>query len=238
MKIVDFYKALPNQTSLLPTNTGFEWWEESYEVAIPEYDREFARKYSDFEYFDFLDENTLANFKADVLSILTFNQKKYAEMYRIFVATDQQMPFDYNYDMEETTGKQKNTFTKGSQSDTVGQRSDTYGQRTDTVGSHTDSHNVAPFNSTTPQIESQDVIGQRSDTIGSHTDTIGSYTDTEGQRVDTSENDAWTLTRKGNIGVQTAGDIARIFTDFWNNHYKFMSMIFEDICKQLLYIGD
>ena len=224
MKIVDFYKALPDQTSLLPTNTGFEWWEESYEAAIPEYDREFARKYADFEYFDFLQENSLANFKADVLSILTFNQKKYAEMYRIFVATDEQMPFDYNYDMSETTGKQKNTFTKGEQTDQIG-------ARTDTIGSHTDSHNVAPFNSNNPQLESQDVVGQRSDTVGGHSDT-------EGQRVDISENDAWTLTRKGNIGVQTAGDIARVFTDFWNNHYKFMSMIFEDICKQLLLIGD
>ena len=224
MKIVDFYKALPDQTSLLPTDTGFTWWTNSYEVAISEYDREFARKYADFEYFDFLQENSLANFKADVLSILTFNQKKYAEMYRIFVATDEQMPFDYNYDMSETTGKQKNTFTKGEQTDQIG-------ARTDTIGSHTDSHNVAPFNSNNPQLESQDIVGQRSDTVGGHSDT-------EGQRVDISENDAWTLTRKGNIGVQTAGDIARVFTDFWNNHYKFMSMIFEDICKQLLLIGD
>ena len=135
---------------------------------------------------------------------------EYAEMYRIFVATDAQIPFDYNYDMTETYGKTKTTSV--------------YGSHTDTIGQIQDTHSVAPFNSIDPQVESQDTTAQRQDTIGSHTDTV--------------DGDAVTNTRKGNIGVQTAGDIARVFTDFWNNHYKFMSMIFDDICKQLLMIGD
>ena len=131
-------------------------------------------------------------------------------MYRIFVATDEQMPFDYNYDMTETYGKTKTTSV--------------YGQHTDTIGQIQDTHSVAPFNSTQPQVESQDTTAQRTDTIGTHTDTV--------------DGDAVTNTRKGNIGVQTAGDIARVFTDFWNNHYKFMSMIFDDIVRQLLFVGD
>ena len=213
-KIIEMFKDLGENETLLPTTTGFAWWTGSYEVATSAYDREFARRFSDFEYFDFLEgddlDEAIVNFHNDVLSILTFNQKKYAEMYRIFVATDAQIPFDYNYDMTETYGATKTTSV--------------YGSHTDTIGQIQDTHSVAPFNSTIPQMESQDTTAQRQDTIGSHTDTV------DGQQV--------TNTRKGNIGVQTAGDIARVFTDFWNNHYKFMSMIFDDICKQLLMIGD
>lgn len=213
-KIIEMFKDLGENETLLPTTTGFAWWTGSYEVATSAYDREFARRFSDFEYFDFLEgddlDEAIVNFHNDVLSILTFNQKKYAEMYRIFVATDEQIPFDYNYDMTETYGKTKTTSV--------------YGSHTDTIGQIQDTHSVAPFNSIVPQVESQDTTAQRSDTIGSHTDTV--------------DGDAVTNTRKGNIGVQTAGDIARVFTDFWNNHYKFMSMIFDDICKQLLMIGD
>ena len=213
-KVIEMYKDLGENETLLPTTTGFAWWTGSYEVATSAYDREFARRFSDFEYFDFLEgddlDEAIVNFHNDVLSILTFNQKKYAEMYRIFVATDEQIPFDYNYDMTETYGATKTTSV--------------YGSHTDTIGQIQDTHSVAPFNSIVPQVESQDTTAQRQDTIGSHTDTV------DGQQV--------TNTRKGNIGVQTAGDIARVFTDFWNNHYKFMSMIFDDICKQLLMIGD
>lgn len=213
-RVIDLYKAIDAGESLLPTQTGFAWWAGSYEQAVPEYDREFARKFSEFLYYDFLEADVIAdsreNFQSDVLSILTFNQKKYAEMYRIFVATDSQIPFDYNYDMTETFGKTKTTSV--------------YGQHTDTIGQIQDTHSVAPFNSTTPQVESQDTTAQRTDTIGAHTDTV--------------DGDAVTNTRKGNIGVQTAGDIARVFTDFWTNNYKFMNMIFDDICKQLLFVGD
>lgn len=213
-KVIEMYKDLGENETLLPTTTGFAWWTGSYEVATSAYDREFARRFSDFEYFDFLEgddlDEAIVNFHNDVLSILTYNQKKYAEMYRIFVATDEQIPFDYNYDMTETYGATKTTSV--------------YGSHTDTIGQVQDTHSVAPFNSIVPQVESQDTTAQRQDTIGSHTDTV------DGQQV--------TNTRKGNIGVQTAGDIARVFTDFWNNHYKFMSMIFDDICKQLLMIGD
>ena len=91
-KIIQLYKGLGENETLLPTTTGFAWWEGSYELSTDAYDREFARRFSDFEYFDFLEADEIAdaivNLKADVLSIFTFNQKKYAEMYRIFVATD------------------------------------------------------------------------------------------------------------------------------------------------------
>lgn len=239
-KIIDMYQhCIDNDnTPLLPPTEydsdnpqWYDFWSLTYDVSsdtYKTYDLEFNRRFSDFEYLDLFDNESMADvvqqFWHDVMGILQINQKKYQEMYRIFLATDQQMPFDYNYDMTESTGKRKNTFTKGSESDTIGSRSDTYGQVQDT-------HAVAPFNSTTPQTESTDTTAQRTDTIGSHTDTLG-------QRIDTSEDDAWTLSRKGNIGVQTAGDIARIFTQYWTKDFKFMDMIFNDICRELLFVGD
>lgn len=297
-KIVDLYKSLGLGEHLLPTSTGFTWWDNVYGGNEAVYDREFARKYADYEYYDFMNGETSAeskaNLKADVLSILTINQKKYAEMYRVFIVSDQDDPITYNYDMTETTGAQHSETSYGSKSTEYGATSATYGQQTheygatsatygsketthgaqtntkgqqiDTIGEVTDTHSVAPMNSTTPQVESSDVTAQRtntegqridttaqySDTEGSHTDTTLAHTDTDGSHTDTTlahtdiegshkdqyDADSWTLTRKGNIGVQTAGDIMRIHTDFWTNHFKFMSMIFEDINIELLMIGD
>ena len=239
-RIIDLYKHCVenDNTPLLPpfeadpespawsdffANTYFAS-EGSYEA----YDREFARRYRNFFYYDFLEagslDDALQDFWSDCASILQLNQKKYQEMYRIFVLSDEDMPITYNYDMTETTGKQKTTFDKGSQENT-------YGQRTDTIGAIDNTHKVAPFNTTSPQTDSQDITAQRSDITGQHTDTDGS-------RRDTTESDAWTLTRRGNIGTQTAADVAGSFVKFFDNNFKFMLMIFEDICKQLLIIGD
>ena len=285
-KIIDIYKSLTSGECLLPTSTGFDWWENVYTAHKATYDREFARRYSEFSYYDFLetDSTTMAqtktDLKADALSVLTLNQKKYAEMYRVFVVTDQDDPITYNYDMTETTGAQHSETKYGATSATYGQQTHEYGatsatfgsketthgaqtntkgQQVDTIGQITDTHSVAPMNSTTPITESTDVTAQRtntegqridttaqySDTEGSHTDTTlahtdtdGSHTDTTNQHTDEHDSDEWTLTRKGNIGVQTAGDIMRIHTDYWTNHFKFMEMIFDDINAQLFLIED
>lgn len=380
--VIDLYKATGTGETLLPTDTDFDFWDNVYGEASAVYDREFTRKFSHFKYFDFMQADTVADaredFHSDIVSILTMNQKKYAEMYRVFLVEDEDDPITYNYDMVETTGKQKTTdtfggtsfttgqqtftegeqidtkgletftkgaeeltygatsatkgamdmtygatqttkgsmdmtygatsATKGQQTNTTGSQTITKGQQIDTIGGVTNTHNVAPFNSTTGQMDSSDVRtdqsntegqridtnGQREDTEGARTDTTNQHIDTEGQRVDstiqhidtegsrtdttlahtdtegqridttsqrqdtkgqrqdttgsrtdttlqhvdTHENDEWTLTRKGNIGVQTAGDILRIHTEFWNETFKFMNMIFDDIAKELLMIGD
>lgn len=229
-KVIDLYKKVIDTPSgtLFPTNTDFDFWDDVYEDFQAEIDREFARRFKNFLYFDFLEaeavSDALTNFKADVLSVLTFNQKRYAEMYRVFVVTDEDDPLTYNYDMVETTGAQHQSNVKGSQENTIG-------QHTDTIGEQTNTHSVAPFNEATFAPESQDVSAQRQDTIGQHTNT-------EGARTDTIDTDEWTLTRRGNIGVQTSSDMLRLHTDFWTEKYKFLQLIFDDIAKQLLLVGD
>lgn len=227
-KVIELYKALGSGETLLPTGTNFDFWEETYEAAPAVFDREFARKYTSFEVFDFMDAETLeeskANFKADVLSILTFNRKRYEEMYRVFLVEDEDDPITYNYDMTETTGAQHTESVKGEQTNTTGAQENTTGAQTDT-------HNVAPYNTSTLTAES-------SDTSGSRTDNFGEREDTDGERTDTYDSDEWTLTRKGNIGVQTAADILRLHTQYWTETYKFFNLIFDDIAKQLLMVGD
>ena len=91
-KVINLYKALGSGEKLLPTVTGFAWWEAAYTANGTALDREFVRRYRNFKYFDFLEEEgttdaeSLTDFRADVLSILTLNQKKYSELYRIYVS--------------------------------------------------------------------------------------------------------------------------------------------------------
>ena len=227
-KVIDLYKAVGTGESLLPTGTDFDFWEGTYEENTAVYDREFARRFTTFEYFDFLDADTIAeareNFHADVLSILTFNQKRYAEMYRVFLVEDEDDPITYNYDMVETTGAQHTSSVKGEQQNTTGAQENTTGEQTDT-------HKVAPYNTSTLTAES-------SDEAGSRTDNFGERQDTEGERTDTFDSDEWTLSRRGNIGTQTAADILNLHTRYWTEQYKFMQLIFDDIAKQLLMCGD
>ncbi len=269
-KVIDLYKAVGTGESLLPTGTGFTFWKGTYEANTAVYDREFARRFTTFEYFDFMEADTIAeareNFHADVLSILTFNQKRYAEMYRVFLVEDADDPITYNYDMIETTGAQHSeteygatsetkgaeTFTKGSQENTKGSETFTKGSQSNTVGAITTTHSVAPYNVQALAAESSDGTTQQSNTEGQREDTEGQRIDTEGQRIDTNaartdtalahtdqtDTDEWTLTRRGNIGTQTAADILRLHTAYWTEQYKFMELIFNDIAKQLLMCGD
>ena len=252
-----FKYASLHSTTLMPTSTNLTFWDATYGANASVYDREFTRRYSSFRYFDFLEGETdlesLTNLKADIPSILTFNKKRYEEMYRVFLVADADDPITYNYDMIETTGAQhsENTYgatsaTKGQETFTKGQESFTKGEQINTDGAVTNSHNVAPYNSataTTPESEdvktSQTITdGQRQDTEGQRIDTTSARTDTTNEHTDEYDADEWTLTRRGNIGTQTAGDILRIHTTYWTEQYKFMKLIFDDICKQLLIISE
>lgn len=239
--IKDLYlHAQQESADLLPASVGMPFWDNVYTgTDKPVIDREFARRFSGFTYYDFLMPDdvseSLADLKSDIISILTFNKKRYEEMYRVFLVTDADDPITYNYDMTETTGKQHTETSYGSVTFTKGSETFTKGQQENTNGQVTDSHNVAPYNSLQAAMpESEDITSSQTITEGSRTDTEGQRIDTTGQHTDETDSDEWTLTRKGNIGVQTAGDILRIHTEYWTEKYKFLQLIFDDICKQLL----
>ena len=61
---------------------------------------------------------------------------------------------------------------------------------------------------------------------------------TKGEQTDThnhGETESYNIRKKGNIGVQTATDMISKHNQFWNS-YEFYTLIFKDICKELLSI--
>ena len=61
---------------------------------------------------------------------------------------------------------------------------------------------------------------------------------TKGEQSDThnhDETESYNIRKRGNIGVQTATDMISKHNNFWNS-YEFYTLIFKDICKELLSI--
>ena len=288
-----YESAVLKDTALLSTYNG-DFWNE-YIKNHKEYDRLFMRMFKSFIYFlqdgnESIDD-VLTNFIEDVKLHLTVNSKKYSELYRTYIVTDDDYMLLDNYNVKETMNKQ-NSY-EGSNvlgerndvtNDTIGaittNTSSTIGaittntkntigaittNTTSTIGEQSNSEikKVSPYDSNTFNNESgtDSSFGKRSDsgntttnehidsgneTTNEHTDsgntTTNEHTDnltfTKGQQTDSHSNnstESYELTRKGNIGVQTGADMLRKHDSFWTP-YEFYTMIFKDICKELLLV--
>ena len=248
--VKDMYEsAVLKDTALLSTYGG-DFWNE-YIQNHKEYDRLFMRMFKSFIYF--LQDGSesidvvLTNFIEDVKLHLMVNSKKYSELYRTYVVNDDDYMLLDNYNVKETMSKQNSN--EGS--DVLGARNDvtndTIGaittNTTSTIGEQTNSEikKVSPYDSNSFNNESgtDSSFGTRSDsgntTTNEHTDNL---TFTKGQQTDSHRNnstESYELTRKGNIGVQTGADMLKKHDSFWTP-YEFYTMIFKDICKELLLV--
>lgn len=248
--VKDMYEsAVLKDTALLSTYGG-DFWNE-YIQNHKEYDRLFMRMFKSFIYF--LQDGSesidvvLTNFVEDVKLHLMVNSKKYSELYRTYIVSDADYMLLDNYNVKETMSKQNSN--EGS--DVLGERNDvtndTIGaittNTTNTIGEQTNSEikKVSPYDSNSFNNESgtDSNFGTRSDsgntTTNEHTDNL---TFTKGQQTDSHSNnstESYELTRKGNIGVQTGADMLKKHDSFWTP-YEFYTMIFKDICKELLLV--
>ena len=248
--VKDMYEsAVLKDTALLSTYSG-DFWNE-YIQNHKEYDRLFMRMFKNFIYF--LQDGSesidvvLTNFVEDVKLHLMVNSKKYSELYRTYIVSDNDYMLLDNYNVKETMSKQNSN--EGS--DVLGERNDvtndTIGaittNTTSTIGEQTNSEikKVSPYDSNNFNNESgtDSNFGTRSDsgntTTNEHTDNL---TFTKGQQTDSHNNnstESYELTRKGNIGVQTGADMLKKHDSFWTS-YEFYTMIFKDICKELLLV--
>lgn len=248
--VKDMYEsAVLKDTALLSTYSG-DFWNE-YIQNHKEYDRLFMRMFKSFIYF--LQDGSesidvvLTNFIEDVKLHLMVNSKKYSELYRTYIVNDADYMLLDNYNVKETMSKQNSN--EGS--DVLGERNDvtndTIGaittNTTNTIGEQTNSEikKVSPYDSNSFNNESgtDSSFGTRSDsgntTTNEHTDNL---TFTKGQQTDSHSNtstESYELTRKGNIGVQTGADMLKKHNSFWTT-YEFYTMIFKDICKELLLV--
>lgn len=141
------------------TDTTADFWGD-YKEHYNYFDRLFMKTYRSFLAFnaegDEIDE-CADEFRADVYSWLTANDKRYSELYRVQLVSNQDDPITFNYDLKETytgslqrsvsdiSGERQDSTSKstvfgaksttyGEQSDTVGATSITYGQQSETVG--------------------------------------------------------------------------------------------------------
>ena len=228
MKTVnDMYKYANANNMLLLSNFNATFWQD-YINNHSRYDKLFRRLYYNFRYFmqecdtdldDIADITT--EFIDDVYNHLMANKKKYEELYRIHVITDEEYSITDNYHIIETMDR-----------DTTSTDDNVYGARTDTDvrgnQSNTTESDVSPYDNENFYNE-----GKVTDTIGSRTDSLtkGSHTDA---LANTGTED-YTMTRRGNIGVQTGTEMLDKHNRYWDK-YKFYEYIFACICADLLLV--
>lgn len=251
LKTVDdlYGMARSHDIKLLSDYTADFW--NDYKANYSRYDKLFRRFYKSFKYFmqdGTEDLVTLTNdFTEDVYNHLMINHKKYAELYRIHVIADNEYSLTDNYNITEimdrdTTSKDTNVYGSRTDDTTV-----VTGSRTDSSSIDTGNQNntttakVSPYNNESFYNDSsaEDVIGSRHDststTKGAETDTTTAVKGSETDNLDNIGTENYTLTRKGNIGVQTATDMLDKHKKFWTV-YEFYTMIFREIAKELLLV--
>lgn len=246
----DMYGMAHSHNKKLLSEYEADFWNE-YKTNYNHYDKLFNRFYRSFKYFMQNGDEDLAtltnDFADDVYNHLLINHKKYSELYRMYVVSDNDYSLLDNYNITETMDRDttsNNTNDYGSRSDSF---SNTNGARQDsrntTIGEQNvvSTGKVAPYDSDNfyNNTEVSDNNGSRSDTEsfskGAETD---NGTNTKGSQHDTLNNtgtEDYTLTRKGNIGVQTGADMLDKHRKLWSS-YEFYSIIFREIAKELLLV--
>ena len=228
MKTVnDKYKYANANSMMLLSNFNATFWQD-YIANHSRYDKLFRRLYYNFKYFmqecdtdldDIADITT--EFVDDVYNHLMANKKKYEELYRIHVITDEDYSITDNYHIIETMDR-----------DTTSNNDNTYGARSDsdTIGTQTNTteSDVSPYDSENYYNE------------GKITNVFGARTDghTKGSQIDALNNtgtEDYTMTRRGNIGVQTGTEMLDKHNRYWDK-YKFYEYIFACICADLLLV--
>ena len=128
-----------------------------------------------------------------------------------------------NSEIKKVSPYDSNTFNNESGTDS------SFGKRSDSGNTTTNEH-IDSGNATT-----NEHTDSGNTTTNEHTDNL---TFTKGQQTDSHSNnstESYELTRKGNISVQTGADMLRKHDSFWTP-YEFYTMIFKDICKELLLV--
>lgn len=207
-----------------------DWWSE-YVTNFEIFDFQFRQQFKTFVFFDQdpedTDQDVLEKWQATIFSWFAMNDKRYSELYRIHVIPDDDAyALTNNYDMHETY-----SGTNAAQGATI------TGQRTDVSIDETGSQTSTGLNKITGwNSSSENTDNSNATTIGNREDT---HQFTKGQETDTSRTqgqDAHTMRRWGNIGVQSVQDMLTKQSNFWQL-FNFYKIVFDDICKNFLLIG-
>lgn len=226
------------------------FWNE-YTTNSAKYDALFRRMFYSFRYFlqnyDSTIQSVTEDFINDVYAHLLVNDKKYSELYRIHVITDSEYSITDNYNITEEMSKQTSKDDKDMYGARTDNGSDVFGKRTDTnetetgEQTNTGTNTIAGFNSTGFENDNQvtDNIGTRTDTSTVVTGEQNNNSEfTKGSQEDShvgSGTEDYKLTRTGNIGTKTVTEVMKEHAEFWSR-WEFYTLIFKDICSELLLI--
>lgn len=247
----DMYKESNSKNSMLLSSYNSDFWSE-YRKNYSKYDKLFRRMFKSFKYFLQEDDETVSeitnNFTDDVYNHLLINDKRYSELYRVNVISDDDYSLVDNYNITETMDKDSNnlaTNTYGARTDTT---DDTEGSRTDTnnsvLGSRDDNTNtqyseqnntntskIAPYDSETfaNDKREEEIVGSKTDVVnfskGEETDIT---TITKGQQVNNtsftkgSQTDGLDETYSEEYVLTRKGNIGvQTVTDMLDKHKRF-----------------
>ena len=250
IRISDVYKQNAAAGTKMLSDFTADFWSD-YRTNYQRYDKVFRRMFNSFYYFMQSPEEEAVdvanNFREDVYNHLLMNEKKYNELYRVQVIPDTDYSLTDNYNVTENlrrNGTESNDNTYGQRIDSG---SYTKGSRTDsgtqTKGQQTDQNteSVASYDSVSfsPDKYTEMLSGSRLDVTGfTEGQQLDSSSNTKGQQIDNLDKtftENYTLTKKGNIGVQTATDMIDKHKRFWDM-WSFYEYIFKEISKELLLI--
>lgn len=224
----DMYGYSSTHSLPLLSNFNAPFWME-YIENYEHYDKLFRRNFYSFKYFLQNEDEELTittrHFIDDVFTHLLVNEKKYSELYRIYKLEDEKYSITDNYDITETMDKTVNEETENVLGSRVDITQNSIGTQNNTLTGL-----VSPYDSSSfyNENETQESIGGRADN--------GNFE--KGEQInntDIANIEKYTLTRKGNIGVQTVTDMLTKYDKYWTN-YKFYEMIFREISKELLLV--
>ena len=222
MKTVkELYEYSSDNNQKLLSNYNSTFWSD-YNTNYQRYDSIFERFFSSFEYLRSKDDDVSVAFNKftnDVYNHLLINDKKYSELYRVNVISDDIYSLTENYDITETMDK-----------DISDENENSYGAREDTnsnTSGSTSTGKVSPYDSENYYNDNQ--LLEEGENEG--TFTKGAQSDT----LNKTYAEDYTMRRHGNIGVQTVTDMLKKHRDFWSV-WDFYEYIFKDIAKELLIV--
>lgn len=249
-QIQDIYNyCVHNNRPLFGPVSGFSFMAD-YAENHAAFDFFFNKRFSSFRYLTEFAKNSTAenvynNFTQGINAFLFFNKKRFEELYRVQVLSNNAYDIVNNYDLTETssrTGSGSDSRNYGARSD-----SDTFGARTDTSEvtngkqKSTTEKSIAGFNSSnysdsdkeTTTVDEYTNGGTTTKGAQNDTHTVGAHTDTG----TTSTSETVNLRRFGNIGVQTAAEIIGGHVKLWEN-FNFYEILFTEIAREFLLVDD
>lgn len=143
IKVVDLYKYSKSQSLPLLGSASYDFWT-PYTASYDIFDRYFRNRFKSWVYFETFaegeeTEDLYTDWTETIAAHLAINSKRYSELYRVQILTDDAYDIVNNYDLHEThqnTRSESGTSVEGAREDRTS-GSTTEGEREDSTSAST-----------------------------------------------------------------------------------------------------